>query len=92
MPPGLRKSGIPDSVLIPAPVKTTRGKVIGVVQALNKRTGQFTLEDLDLLEAMARRLPVISTTLPLPGVRCDGESPITNLPDVSLTIAFGDGD
>src|SRR5947208_903303 len=35
---------------------------------------------------------VISTTLPLPGVRCDGESPITNLPDVSLTIAFGDGD
>ena len=23
MPPGLRKSGIPDSVLMPAPVKTT---------------------------------------------------------------------
>jgi adenylate cyclase len=36
-----------------APVKTTRSEVIGVVQALNKRTGQFTLEDLDLLEAMA---------------------------------------
>ena len=39
--------------IVCAPVKTTRGEVIGVVQALNKRTGQFTLEDLDLLEAMA---------------------------------------
>src|SRR6266481_3725778 len=39
--------------IVCAPVKTTRAEVIGVVQALNKRTGQFTLEDLDLLEAMA---------------------------------------
>jgi adenylate cyclase len=39
--------------IVCAPVKTTRGELIGVVQALNKRTGQFTLEDLDLLEAMA---------------------------------------
>jgi adenylate cyclase len=39
--------------IVCAPVKTTGGEVIGVVQALNKRRGQFTLEDLDLLEAMA---------------------------------------
>jgi adenylate cyclase len=36
-----------------APVKTTRGEVIGVVQALNKRSGRFTPDDLELLEAMA---------------------------------------
>jgi adenylate cyclase len=36
-----------------APVKTTRGAIIGVVQALNKRSGRFTPEDLELLEAMA---------------------------------------
>jgi adenylate cyclase len=35
-----------------APVKTNRGEVIGVVQTLNKRRGLFTLEDLDLVEAM----------------------------------------
>ena len=36
-----------------APVKTTRGEIIGVVQTLNKRSGLFTEEDLELLQAMA---------------------------------------
>jgi adenylate cyclase len=46
-----------DSILC-APVKTGRGEVIGVVQTLNKRTGRFTLEDLELLEAMATQASV----------------------------------
>ncbi len=41
-----------------APVKTTRGDVIGVVQTLNKKSGQFTAEDLDLLEAMATQASI----------------------------------
>jgi adenylate cyclase len=36
-----------------APIKTGRGEIIGVVQTLNKRSGRFTPDDLDLLEAMA---------------------------------------
>jgi len=38
-----------------APIKTGRGETIGVVQALNKRSGEFTREDIDLLEAMAKQ-------------------------------------
>ncbi|MEP6603324.1 MAG: GAF domain-containing protein [Spartobacteria bacterium] len=38
-----------------APIKTARGEAIGVVQALNKRTGAFNGDDLDLLEAMAKQ-------------------------------------
>ncbi len=41
-----------------APIKTARGDVIGVVQALNKREEQFTMDDLDLLEAMATQASV----------------------------------
>lgn len=41
-----------------APVKNGRGEVIGVVQTLNKRTGRFTADDLDLLEAMAAQASV----------------------------------
>jgi len=48
-----RQTNFTTKSIVCAPVKTTRGEVIGVVQAVNKRTGQFTLEDLDLLEAMA---------------------------------------
>src|SRR6202011_5181550 len=48
-----RQTNFTTKSIVCAPVKTTKGEGIGVVQALNKRTGQFMLEDLDLLEAMA---------------------------------------
>ncbi|MCX7167841.1 MAG: GAF domain-containing protein [Rhodocyclales bacterium] len=34
------------------PIKTVKGEIIGVAQTLNKRTGKFTKQDLNLLEAM----------------------------------------
>ena len=34
------------------PIKTVKGEVIGVAQTLNKRSGKFTRQDLNLLEAM----------------------------------------
>lgn len=47
------KTGFKTRSILCAPIKTARGEVIGVAQTLNKRTGRFTPEDLELLEAMA---------------------------------------
>jgi len=47
------KTGFKTRAILCAPIKTARNEVIGVVQTLNKRTGRFTTEDLELLEAMA---------------------------------------
>ncbi|MDP6787679.1 MAG: GAF domain-containing protein [Rhodospirillales bacterium] len=41
-----------------APVRTVKGEVIGVAQVLNKKEGRFTLEDLQLLEAMTTQAAV----------------------------------
>ncbi len=41
--------------IVCAPVKTARGEIIGVVQALNKRSGGFHHVDLELVEAMAKQ-------------------------------------
>jgi len=41
-----------------APVRTTRGTIIGVAQVLNKRGGDFTDDDLGLLEAMTAQATV----------------------------------
>ena len=38
--------------IVCVPLRTVRGEIIGVAQALNKRKGDFTQEDLDLLSAM----------------------------------------
>ncbi len=38
--------------LVCAPITTARGVVIGVAQVLNRRTGDYDLDDLALLEAM----------------------------------------
>jgi adenylate cyclase len=38
-----------------APIRTVKGEIIGVLQVLNKKHGQFTPDDLRLLEAMAHQ-------------------------------------
>ena len=53
-----QKTGFQTKSILCAPIKTARGEVIGVVQTLNKREGRFTLDDLDLLEAMATQASV----------------------------------
>ncbi len=35
-----------------APIRSTTGEIIGVIECLNKRKGPFTIDDLDLLEAL----------------------------------------
>jgi adenylate cyclase len=47
------QTGFATRSLATAPVKSARGEIIGVVQALNKKRGRFTEDDLELLGAMA---------------------------------------
>src|SRR6266404_3645798 len=41
-----------------APIRTVKGEVIGVLQMLNRKNGEFTAEDLRLLEAMTRQTAI----------------------------------
>jgi len=47
-----RQTGYVTNSLLCAPVRTTKGEVIGVLQMLNKKQGSFTKDDLHLLEEM----------------------------------------
>jgi adenylate cyclase len=46
------QTGFKTTSIVCAPVKTVRGEVIGVTQALNKKDGAFTQDDLELLETI----------------------------------------
>ncbi len=48
-----RSSGYRTRNLLTVPMKNTRGEVVGVLQALNRRDGAFTAEDEELLGALA---------------------------------------
>jgi signal transduction histidine kinase len=39
--------------MVTVPLKTTQGQVIGVMQVLNKQTGQFDSDDLEVLEILS---------------------------------------
>jgi len=52
------QTGYETRSIVCAPVRTARGTVIGVAQVLNKRTGEFTNDDLELLEAMTAQAAV----------------------------------
>jgi len=46
------QTGFTTRNILCVPIKTVKGEIIGVAQTLNKRAGQFTKSDLQLLEAM----------------------------------------
>ncbi len=52
-------SGFKTQSILSAPIRTVRGKVIGVAQCLNKREGKFTGEDLATCEAMTKQASVV---------------------------------
>ena len=52
------QTGFQTKSILCAPVKTVNGKIIGVVQALNKKKGKFTKKDLKLLEAMTTQAAI----------------------------------
>jgi adenylate cyclase len=46
------QTGFVTKSILCVPIRTVKGEVIGVAQALNRRKGRFTRHDLDLLAAM----------------------------------------
>ena len=52
------QTGFTTKSILCAPVKTVKGEVIGVGQALNKRKGQFGEADMALLEAMTTQASI----------------------------------
>ena len=48
-----RKTGFRTRNILTAPIRNRQGEMVGVIQLLNKKCGNFTRADLSLLEAMA---------------------------------------
>ena len=51
-------TGFTTKSILCVPVRTVSGEVIGVVQALNKKKGKFTKDDLNLLQALSTQAAV----------------------------------
>jgi adenylate cyclase len=54
-----QQTGFNTRSVLCTPIKTAKGEVIGVAQALNKKEGKFTDDDLKLLEAMTMQAAVV---------------------------------
>ncbi|MDY0044771.1 MAG: GAF domain-containing protein, partial [Syntrophales bacterium] len=52
------QTGFVTRSILCAPIRTAKGEIIGVAQALNKSSGPFTASDLALLEAMTAQAAV----------------------------------
>src|SRR5262245_32537536 len=49
------KTGYKTVEILSTPLRTNRGELLGVAQALNKRNGRFTPPDLDVLESFMQQ-------------------------------------
>src|SRR3546814_6757824 len=52
------QTGFTTKSILCAPIRTVKGEIIGVTQALNKKEGSFDDEDLEMLEAMTSQAAV----------------------------------
>jgi len=52
------RTGYRTESMVCVPVRTLAGETIGVIQCLNKRSGQFTADDLDLLSDMTSQAAI----------------------------------
>lgn len=53
-----QETGFKTRSILCAPIRTAKGEVIGVIQALNKLKGRFLKKDLSLLEAMTTQAAI----------------------------------
>jgi len=53
-----QKTGITTRNIIAAPIRTARGEVIGVAESINKRSGEFTSDDLQVLEELTAQASI----------------------------------
>jgi len=54
-----QQTGYETNSIICVPIKTVTGEIIGVCQALNKKDGQFTSDDVQLLESMSMQAAAV---------------------------------
>jgi adenylate cyclase len=52
------RTGFVTKSIVCAPIRAIEGEIIGVTQALNKRDGQFSQDDLELLEALNQQASI----------------------------------
>ena len=52
------QTGFVTKCIVCAPIRTARGEIVGALQVLNKRQGEFTDEDLRFLEAVATQTAI----------------------------------
>ena len=57
------RTGYTTRSIVCAPVRTVAGEIIGVMQSLNKLSGPFGQDDLELLEAMTRQAAIVLQSL-----------------------------
>jgi adenylate cyclase len=53
-----KKTGYVTKNILCVPLRTLKGQIIGVAELLNKNDGEFTVEDVDLLEALVRQAAI----------------------------------
>ncbi len=53
-----QQTGFTTRSILCVPVRTVKGEIIGVAQALNKKKGRFTKDDMELLEAMTMQAAI----------------------------------
>jgi len=53
------QTGFRTKNILCAPIRSTSGEIIGVIECLNKHKGQFTADDLDLLEAVGTQAATV---------------------------------
>src|SRR5438132_11522729 len=53
-----KKTGYVTRNILCVPLRTLKGQVIGVAELLNRKDGDFIVEDLELLEALVRQAAI----------------------------------
>ena len=54
-----RRTGYKTDSILCGPIRGRQGEVLGVLQAINKKTGRFTAFDEDVLETLAAQAGII---------------------------------
>src|SRR6266850_1984926 len=79
-----KKTGYVTNTVLCVPLRTLKGAIIGAAEVLNKKEGQFTEGDLELLEAVVRQAAIsLENRRRSNSVRCS-KSSLARLPKCSM--------
>jgi len=74
-----RQTGFHTKTVLCAPIINRKGKIIGVTEAINKKEGNFDLEDEDLLKALSSQIAVALENAQLYGRTLDMKNYLTSV-------------